>query len=333
MNPVTVPSTTSGQTSRLDQENLLRRITNRIRRSLELQEILNATVTEVQQFLGVDRLKIYKFHADTSGQVIAESLGEDRRLPPLNGLNFPADDIPPHARQLFIEAKVRNVVNVDSGLIGQSRLCDPETGEVIAEDWAFRPLDPCHQEYLTAMGIKASVTAPIFHHDQLWGLLVAHHATPLEIPLQQLRGIQLVVDQISVAIAQSTHLQYAQAKVERKAILNKIAAQLNSLTAIDLQAALESTVQALQAIVVAYGSDPRSYNCSMALGPTVTPRFIPLENSPIWRAYTWSILSNAMAFKRILPGAMICGRSTISTKSVICAQSRPLSGPPRFVAF
>ncbi len=246
MNLVTVPSITPGQASRLDQENLLRRITNRIRRSLGLQEILNATVTEVQQFLGVDRVKIYKFHDDTSGQVIAESLGENRRLPLLYGLNFPADDIPPHARQLFIEAKVRNVVNVDSGLIGQSRLCDPETGEVIVEDWAFRPLDPCHQEYLTVMGVKASVTAPIFHHDQLWGLLVVHHTAPLEIPLQQLRGIQLVVDQISIAIAQSTHLQFAQAKVERKAILNEIANHLNSLTAIDLRSALKSTVQAVQ---------------------------------------------------------------------------------------
>ena len=43
--------------------------------------------------LGTDRVKIYKFHSDGSGEVIAESINGNR-LPSLLGLHFPADVFP-----------------------------------------------------------------------------------------------------------------------------------------------------------------------------------------------------------------------------------------------
>lgn len=110
-----------------NQEGLLHRIANRIRRSLELQEILDAMVAEVRDYLGTDRVKVYQFKPDNSGLVIAESLDRDR-LPSLLGLHFPADDIPPYARELFLRARQRSVVNTDSAQIGVSPLDDPETG-------------------------------------------------------------------------------------------------------------------------------------------------------------------------------------------------------------
>jgi light-regulated signal transduction histidine kinase (bacteriophytochrome) len=68
------------------QESLLRRITQRIRRSLELEDILRTTATEVRAYLGSDRVKIYRFHPDGRGEVVAESILE-QRLPSLLGLN------------------------------------------------------------------------------------------------------------------------------------------------------------------------------------------------------------------------------------------------------
>ena len=78
----------------LNEHELLNRITTRLRKSLELQDILDSTVEEVRAFLGTDRVKIYQFQPDHHGLVIAESLNAEH-LPPLHGLNFPADDIPP----------------------------------------------------------------------------------------------------------------------------------------------------------------------------------------------------------------------------------------------
>ncbi|HAZ49313.1 MAG TPA: GAF domain-containing protein [Cyanobacteria bacterium UBA11371] len=227
----------------LDRESLLCRVTNRIRRSLELQEILAATVTEVREFLRSDRVKIYKFNPDGSGLVIAESI-QDNRLPSLLGLNFPADDIPPQARELFVQARVRSIVDVDSRQIGQSQQQDLETGEILFEDIRYRPVDPCHAEYLTAMGVKSSVVVPILHQDRLWGLLVSHHSEARAISEAELQGVQQVVDQLGVAIAQSSLLTQARECASREATVHRITTLLHSLPTIELLKALEETVAA-----------------------------------------------------------------------------------------
>ncbi|TVP56666.1 MAG: GAF domain-containing protein [Nodularia sp. (in: Bacteria)] len=227
----------------IDQESLLRRITNRIRQTLELEEIITATTAEVCSLLETDRVMIYKFHADGSGKVIAESIHENR-LPSLLGLNFPADDIPLHARELFIQSKVRSVVNVETQEIGQSPLQELDNGESLAEDIRYRPVDPCHVEYLTAMGVKSSLVAPIFYQEKLWGLLASHNSESRAISEDELTAVQMVVDQLSIAIAQSNLLTQAREKAERETIINRISTLLHSLPTIVLQPALEAAVAA-----------------------------------------------------------------------------------------
>jgi light-regulated signal transduction histidine kinase (bacteriophytochrome) len=241
-------STAPDNPKRIDHEILLRRVIHRIRRSLELQVILDTSASEIQQFLDVDRVMIYRFHPDQSGQVIAEHCAPGGSLPSLLGLNFPADDIPQETRQLFVEARVRNIVDVESGIIGQSRLRDPETGQPLTEDWVFRPLDPCHAEYLTAMGVKSSVVSPVFHGEYLWGLLVAHHSLPRELSIQKLEAVQLIVGQLSTAIAQAALLTEAQARAQRESTISRITTLLHSFTTIRLESALTETVTALQGV-------------------------------------------------------------------------------------
>ena len=236
-----IPNTEHYLQVRLEQENLLRRIINSIRQTLDLQEILTTTVSEVRCFLGTDRVKIYKFHGDGSGQVIAESICE-HKLPSLLLLNFPADDIPPHARELFVKSRMRSVVNVDTRQIGQSHLQDLENGETISEDIRYRPVDPCHVEYLTAMGVQSSLVAPILHQEKLWGLLVSHHSQPRSISEYQIEAVQMVVDQMSLAIAQSTLLTQTHERATREGIINRIAILLHSLPSIKLQPALKEAV-------------------------------------------------------------------------------------------
>lgn len=230
-----------------DEESLLRRITNRIRRSLELEEIITVTTAEVRSLLKTDRVMIYKFHPDGSGQVIAESINKNC-LPSLLGLNFPYDDIPSYARELFIKSRVRSVVNVETKEIGQIHLRDLDNGETISEEIRYRPVDPCHIEYLTAMGVKSSVVAPILYQDQLWGLLVSHNSEARLISEYELEAIQMVVEQLSMAIAQSTLHTQVRKTAEREAIVNRIATLLHSLPTIVLQPALEAAVAAFDGV-------------------------------------------------------------------------------------
>jgi light-regulated signal transduction histidine kinase (bacteriophytochrome) len=220
---------------------LVHRITLRIRQSLELQEILETTVTEVRSLLGTDRVKIYRFHADGSGEVVAESLAEDR-LPALLGLNFPADDIPPYARELFITARQRVAVDV----VAQTTTAGT-VEEGFPADIRYRPVDPCHVEYLTAMSVRSSVVVPILHEGKLWGLLVSHHSEQRTVTNDELQFIQVVSDQLEIAIAQSMLLSQMRAQAIQESSINQLLSVLHRLPNGALQDTVEKIAEIFQA--------------------------------------------------------------------------------------
>jgi light-regulated signal transduction histidine kinase (bacteriophytochrome) len=277
----------------LNQGVLLHRMTNRIRQFLELQEILAVTVGEVRSFLNTDRVMVYRFEADGSGEVIAESVNS-HRLPSMLGLHFPADDIPLPARELYARARARTIVDMNSQQIGLSPLRDAQTGNPLpAGDIRYRPVDPCHGAYLKAMGVKSSVVVPVLHQNQLWGLLVSHHSEAQFIVDEDLQLLQQVADQVSVAIAHSKMLTEARAQQAREATINRIATLLHAQPTIQLQAALEATVAAFQ------GAGGRLYiwrgamahpNCELVtcgVGPATWGEG-ELEEHPLWQQWLGS---------------------------------------------
>lgn len=236
------------------KEALLSRMANRIRQSLDLQEILDTTVVELRAFLQTDRTKIYRFDHDGHGQVVAESSDKDR-LPSLLGLHYPSDDIPPQARALFVKARTRTIINVAEQRILLNSIPTPKsTKDLTVEEIIQQPIkeilsravDPCHVDYLTQMGVQSSLVVPILHGRSLWGLLISHHAEPREITEDDLEVVQILAAQVSLAITQSSLLSQAQERSQRETIVNQIAALLHATRRPDqiLQTALEQTVKA-----------------------------------------------------------------------------------------
>jgi light-regulated signal transduction histidine kinase (bacteriophytochrome) len=295
----------------LSQEALLHRIANRIRQSLELQEILTATVAEVRAYLGTDRVKIYQFQPDGHGVVIAESLNCER-LPSLLGLHFPADDIPPYARELFVRARQRRIVDLSTHEIGISPLNCSETGELIEQtEIRYRSVDPCHQEYLTAMGVQSSVVVPIILEgeaagsypppslqppNQLWGLLVSHHAEARGVSEAELQFIQAVVDQVAVAIAQSILLDHVRAQARQEANVNQVTALLQTSPTVNWQAALEAAIGTLNAggRLYLFEHDQQLPKELYTIGEQPTPidasQNRTIEENLLWQKYLHSVL-------------------------------------------
>lgn len=226
-------------------EVLLHRMTDRIRQSIELPDILSATVNEMRRFLGTDRVKIYRFDEDGSGEVIAEAIRE-QRLPSLLGHRFPADDIPEHAREMFLTARQRTIVNVSKQEIGISPLLCHTTQEPLTANLWVRRVDPCHVEYLTAMGVRSSLVVPILYRHQLWGLLVAHHSVPRRVSRKELEIVQLVADQVTVAISHASLMHLTRLQGQHEALINQVVSLLHSTPQESLQKALDQTVTALQ---------------------------------------------------------------------------------------
>jgi light-regulated signal transduction histidine kinase (bacteriophytochrome) len=283
----------SGWQEAFNHESLVHRMTNCIRQSLELQDILEATVVEVRSFLGTDRVMVYRFDSDGSGEVIAESIYQDR-LPSLLNLHFPADDIPLEIREMYVKTGLRTIVDVANRKIGLSPLEGIETSKPHkTENIFYRAVDACHIEYLRAMGVQSSLAVPILYYDlrsqstspQLWGLLVSHHSEPRTILKRELKVVQQVADQVSVAIAQSNLLSQARSEQQREATINRVNTYLHALPTMQLQAALETSIAALNGVggrlyvectgeVFTWGEQPK---LSGELKNTV------IEQHPVWQ--------------------------------------------------
>lgn len=293
----------------LSTETLLYRMTTRIRESLELEEILSAAAREVRSLLQIDRVKIYRFAEDGTGQVVAESIYKER-LPALMGLYFPAGDVPPHAREMIMKARTRSIVDVARQRIILNRSEDIKTtGTLTVEEVRAQPIadileravDPCHVEYLTNMGVQSSLVVPIMNGSKLWGLLASHHAESKVFSEESLRIVQLVADQISVAIAQSTLLSLARSQANKEALINQISTVLHAPASVrdTLQGVLEKIVKAVDASggrlyltspdpstpheLYTYGRQPQLFIYGNQPQPLDESQPIFLEEHPFWK--------------------------------------------------
>jgi two-component system, chemotaxis family, sensor kinase Cph1 len=125
---------------------------------------------EIRRLTDYDRVKVYRFHRDWHGEVIAES--NNGRLPSYLGLHFPASDIPAQARELYrrnLERQIPDVAYTPVALIQ----ADPEPLDLSVS--VLRSVSPIHIEYLRNMQVGASMSVSILRHGELWGLVACHH--------------------------------------------------------------------------------------------------------------------------------------------------------------
>ena len=161
----------------------------------------------IQSLTGFDRVMIYRFHADGSGEVIAERARAG--LTPFMGLRYPAEDIPQQARALLVRNPVRLLADVD----GVPSLVLPQL------DAMSEPLDLSmstlrahsimHIEYLKNMGVGASMTVSLIRDGRLWGLISCHHMSPRHVGFEQRTTVDLFAQLLSFVIAEQDRADLA----------------------------------------------------------------------------------------------------------------------------
>ncbi len=136
----------------------------------------------VARLAGYDRVMVYRFHPDWSGEVIAERRRPD--LPPYLGLRYPASDIPSQARALYARTPMRVVADTEDVPQPLRHGGDqpPDLSRAV-----LRSVSPMHVQYLRNMGVRASMSVSLMHRGRLWGLLACHHGRP-RLPAAGLRA-------------------------------------------------------------------------------------------------------------------------------------------------
>ncbi len=175
---------------------------------LDLDTILNRTVTQVRQFLHCDRVLIYRFQTDWSGDIIVESVVKSSRS--VLGINIKD----PCFKQQHIERYRRGHIQV-------------------VKDIFAAGLQPCHVALLASFQVRANLVVPIFSSQDLWGLLIAHHCQGTREWLQtEIDLLEQLATQVGIAIEQTQLL------TQVKCINAQLSSQVQKQTA-ELQKALK----------------------------------------------------------------------------------------------
>ena len=108
-----------------DYYSLIKKTVARLQSMATAQTFCQVLADEVRLLSGMDRVMIYKFHADNHGEVFAESRRSD--LAPWLGLHYPAEDIPKPARDIFAKTWIRPVPDINGELAEMLPLVNPDT--------------------------------------------------------------------------------------------------------------------------------------------------------------------------------------------------------------
>ena len=120
------------------------------------QEFLNLAVKQIRAFTGFDRVMAYKFLADGSGCVSAESVISGQT--PYVGQHFPPSDIPAPARRIFSMNWVRHQPDIGYVPVCMVPEHNPVTGGPLDMSYAvLRSVSPMYVGYLKNMGTQSSM--------------------------------------------------------------------------------------------------------------------------------------------------------------------------------
>ncbi len=174
----------------LEKERLVAASAQRIRQSLDLEEILNTTVAEVRQFLQTDRVIVYRFRPDWTGDVVVES----------------------------VAAGWSSMVGMSiTNPLGETYIHSLRQGEITAiENIYTAGIDQYHIDLVARFGVIGDLVVPILHEEQLWGLLIAHHCSqPRQWQQLEIDLLKSLATQTAIAIHQA-QLYKQLAKSEEK---------------------------------------------------------------------------------------------------------------------
>ena len=192
--PSTIPLEAALQ-QQISQERLLSQVIAQIRQSLELPVILETTVTEVRQFLQVDRLVIYQF-VDTSFVAINPPKGRNN-YGQITYESRLSDNIP-----TVLKLTTENDCFTDIPQYLEKYL----DGQVIAVNEVEKTYSSsyCLINFLQQYQIVAKLIAPILVQGQVWGLLIAHQCfRPRQWQENEVNFLRQIGEHLAVAIYQA----------------------------------------------------------------------------------------------------------------------------------
>jgi light-regulated signal transduction histidine kinase (bacteriophytochrome)/CheY-like chemotaxis protein len=173
-----------------------RALVARLNQVTNVDDLCNRTVRYLRGALGYDRVMLYRFAHDGSGQVVSEA--KSPQLETFMGRHFPASDIPRQARELYLRNTIRVIPDASGASVDIEPVLDASGNPLDLSFANLRSVSPIHCEYLRNMGVAASMSVSIIVSGKLWGLIACHHYSPRTLPMPARIAAELFGDFFSL---------------------------------------------------------------------------------------------------------------------------------------
>jgi light-regulated signal transduction histidine kinase (bacteriophytochrome) len=231
------------------------RMIARVSAAADMRGFHQRTAEEIRQLTGYDRVMVYRFRHDDAGEVIAEARADD--MEPFLGLRYPASDIPPQARALYVRNRIRVIPDSSYTAVPILPGRDDTGAPLDLSQHALRSVSPVHLEYLRNMGVAASMSISIISGGRLWGLIACHHREPRLVPPSVRAAADMFSLFVSMRVSAAEQAVVSQqeegAREVREMLALRITGQKDSATA--LAGALELLERTLPCDGVGLRSD------------------------------------------------------------------------------
>jgi diguanylate cyclase (GGDEF)-like protein len=244
------------------------RVIQSLRLSRTSAGLCSIAVNEIRRITGYDRVMVYRFDEDGSGEVIAEdhSAGIDSFM----GLKYPAADIPQQARRLYLVQRVRIIPDVDAEPAPLLAMAGSRPADIDLSLSSIRAVSPVHLQYLRNMGVTATAVASLIVSGRLWGTLVCHHNSPRQVTPDMRALFDLVGQVMSVMLGSLAESGLGEDRLRRHRALGAITAALAQADA-GIAEALSSSAGELVKMVPADGAVVMIDDRTVAVGRTPEP--------------------------------------------------------------
>ena len=190
------------------QERAIAKLTQKIQQYQDIRDIFRTATNEVRQLLECDRVVVYQFKEDWSGEVLAESMSSGW----VSVMQLQETDEELYSTEMNASSTCTlKYLEASSALDNDTYFKVNQGGDYsrgkkfqVVNDVYTAGFSPCYLQSLEKYQAKAYIIVPIFQENKLWGLFAAYqNSGAREWEANELNLLLRIAPQLGIAIEQA----------------------------------------------------------------------------------------------------------------------------------
>ncbi|WP_016949128.1 GAF domain-containing protein [Anabaena sp. PCC 7108] len=214
-----------------EKEQAINGVILQMRQTLNLESIFNVTTTELQQAIKCDRVLIYRFKPDWSGELVSESVTQSWNV------LLPSRANDPKLTQIAVEGNNCVTTQLSSAdVLHRDTYLQENKGGIYQQKNSYccvtdiytAGFDDCYLNFLKELQARAYIITPIFCGQKLWGLLAVYqNGHPRHWQEAEIGIVTQIGNQLGVAVQQAELFAQTQQQTEELKLAKEAADAAN----------------------------------------------------------------------------------------------------------